>query len=977
MRKRLARWGRLLCSLCLALVLLSGSALAERPVVRVGYVDDSYLMTQNADGTYKGVLYNFLEMVAAYAGVEMVYVQGGISENYTRLANGEIDMLPGVMAGRTPHKGKPFILSKHSMSETTLQVAMRDHKAIDNGQKLRIGYYAPSVNLAPLRPWLEHQMEDYGPGYELVPFTVPGQPDKEYMAGNIDGVITDTMHPEPVVSDTYSLLNEKTYIAFRPEDTELARKIDTAMEDVLLSVPDFSRTLQRQLEVSFTPAERQYLSGLDKLRVAISPGQRPYTWFENGEARGVIADILELLSDDLGVSMEVEEYDSNKEMFQAFANGEVDIIADFNSDPNWAEQHQAVITAPYLQLNYVAVTRRNDPLPEHPMVACVRGHHYTQEFVEPRCPEEQRVYFNTVKACLQAVSKGAADITYEKALTAQYDIAHGDFYNLTTTGNVEFTHGVSVALHDNVDPRLLRILNKAVTHLSEDKVEGIINKHLINQPHPRSLGETILRNPVAAIQSVLVGFVVLALVLGGYLLLRYRYIRKLRRLAYINEPTGMHTLNWFQPFALEEIEKREKARRQGRLWLAIMGAQRFMFMKESYDFELLVAGIRKLIERAHKLFPYFCMEAANAENTSVYALCELPPDVTPESLVQDMQAQISHIDIGAVRTSINFRTGFCQIPRHSIKEADLTKLLEWTMLAQDEANKRDQPCIVYDNTLRDEVMQQQQIEHYMHKALQNHEFQVWLQPKYDIRTHRTVGAEALVRWHSPELGLLPPGRFVKLFETNGFVVDLDYYMLEQVLRIQQLRCDQGKRFVPISVNQSGLHISEEGYLDRMREILAKFDLPRGAVDLEITETAFVDYTTQGSRTNATDIVRELQQMGYLISMDDFCTGYSSIAMLRNLPMDIMKIDRSMLLAAEEDPRAEKILRYVINMGDALGMQVLCEGIETLSQEQLLLDNGCFYGQGYLFGKPMQLDDFLAKLDAEDAAAARQQPQLAH
>ena len=98
-------------------------------------------------------------------------------------------------------------------------------------------------------------------------------------------------------------------------------------------------------------------------------------------------------------------------------------------------------------------------------------------------------------------------------------------------------------------------------------------------------------------------------------------------------------------------------------------------------------------------------------------------------------------------------------------------------------------------------------------------------------------------------------------------------------------------------------------------------------------------------------MRELQQMGYLISMDDFCTGYSSIAMLRNLPMDIMKIDRSMLLAAEEDPRAEKILRYVINMGDALGMKVLCEGIETLAQEQLLLDNGCFYGQGYLFGKP--------------------------
>lgn len=92
-------------------------------------------------------------------------------------------MLPGVMAGRTTHKGKSFILSKHSMSETTMQVAMRDHTAIDNGQKLRIGYYAPSVKLEPLRSWLEHQMDGYEPGYELVPYTIPGQPDKEYMAG--------------------------------------------------------------------------------------------------------------------------------------------------------------------------------------------------------------------------------------------------------------------------------------------------------------------------------------------------------------------------------------------------------------------------------------------------------------------------------------------------------------------------------------------------------------------------------------------------------------------------------------------------------------------------------------------------------------------------------------------------------------------------------------------------------------------------
>ena len=143
----------------------------------------------------------------------------------------------------------------------------------------------------------------------------------------------------------------------------------------------------------------------------------------------------------------------------------------------------------------------------------------------------------------------------------------------------------------------------------------------------------------------------------------------------------------------------------------------------------------------------------------------------------------------------------------------------------------------------------------------------------------------------------------------------------------------------------------------MKETADAYRLPRGLIDLELTETSFIDFKTKETRTNARHIIDELQPYGYATSMDDFCTGYSSIAMLQSLPMDTMKIDRSILLAAAQDPRAAAILESVIQLGRSLGMHVLTEGIETPEQEALLRRLGCTYGQGYLYAKPMPQEEF--------------------
>jgi len=206
----------------------------------------------------------------------------------------------------------------------------------------------------------------------------------------------------------------------------------------------------------------------------------------------------------------------------------------------------------------------------------------------------------------------------------------------------------------------------------------------------------------------------------------------------------------------------------------------------------------------------------------------------------------------------------------------------------------------------------------------------------------------------------PPEERRKIFERNGFITKLDFYNLVHVMKLQQGRRAQGLPVVPISVNQSRFHMQEKGYLQRMKELVGIYSTD--GVELELTETAF-DLAGREQRENALNVINELKRLGFRIDMDDFGTGYSDMTLLDALPLDVMKLDRSLLLASENSNRMRSVLARMTDLGHALGMTVICEGIETEEQEQMLIDCGCEHGQGYLYGKPMPQEEFEAFLAA--------------
>lgn len=245
------------------------------------------------------------------------------------------------------------------------------------------------------------------------------------------------------------------------------------------------------------------------------------------------------------------------------------------------------------------------------------------------------------------------------------------------------------------------------------------------------------------------------------------------------------------------------------------------------------------------------------------------------------------------------------------------------------------------------------IESEMQHALDNGEFQVYLQAKWDIVNNHVAGAEALVRWIRPDGNMVFPDEFIPVFEKNGFIGKLDFYMLENVCRKMRSVLDQGGTVYPISVNQSRVLLHSPGYIDRVRDLLDDCRIPKEYIELEVTETALFD-----DRGRMISVLNAMKKEGIKLSMDDFGSGYSSLNTLKDMPFDVLKIDRDFLSEAVTSDSSTLILHKIIEMADGLGMEVICEGVENEQQVELLRSIGCKRVQGYYYARPVPAENYI-------------------
>ena len=245
-------------------------------------------------------------------------------------------------------------------------------------------------------------------------------------------------------------------------------------------------------------------------------------------------------------------------------------------------------------------------------------------------------------------------------------------------------------------------------------------------------------------------------------------------------------------------------------------------------------------------------------------------------------------------------------------------------------------------------------------AIENEEYIVYYQPKYDPKTNKLRGVEALIRWNSPDFGFKGPGSFIPILEKNGFIQDIDHYMITHVARDQKAWLDAGYECVPASVNVSRSHFIEDDLAEQIRDAVDAEGCPRNLLEIELTESAFFD-----DKKAMIDTILKLKEYGFMVSMDDFGSGYSSLNSLKDMPLDILKLDAEFFRGDTNGGRGEIVITEAIALAKSLNMLTVAEGVEFKEQVEFLASKGCDMIQGYFFAKPMPKEEYADKMNRKE------------
>lgn len=267
-----------------------------------------------------------------------------------------------------------------------------------------------------------------------------------------------------------------------------------------------------------------------------------------------------------------------------------------------------------------------------------------------------------------------------------------------------------------------------------------------------------------------------------------------------------------------------------------------------------------------------------------------------------------------------------------------------------------QHVAVYDESIRKKEADEAMILSEMNHALENGEFQVYLQPKVNMQTGKIIGSEALVRWQHPGKGLISPAAFVPVFEKNGFIIEIDKYMIRNTCAIIRRWIDSGIPVYPVSVNLSRLNLYNKRIIQDIREYVEEYQIPREYISFEITESAF-----SGDNSYIKILAEKLQKEHFKVLMDDFGSGYSSLNTLKEIPVDVLKIDLKFLPAGKNDEKANLIIKHVVEMAVDLDLMIIVEGVEREEQVEFLTKIGCKIAQGFYYYRPISVQEYEVKV----------------
>ena len=416
--------------------------------------------------------------------------------------------------------------------------------------------------------------------------------------------------------------------------------------------------------------------------------------------------------------------------------------------------------------------------------------------------------------------------------------------------------------------------------------------------------------------------------------------KQLYEYAYIDGVTKKGNIYYFRKIGQERLEKEPKTDK----YILVLDINKFKMINKSFGYKIgdsILYGIGNKLEQILGVESLICRYS----NDYFVAMFEYKENLT--NLLQQIVGELENLRLGENKYNLSINMGVYKVKE---EDKDISEIMDKAIIAHS-ASKGDvfDKYHIYDDEMEKKMEFESKIEQNMSSAIENEEFEVYYQPKFFIESEKIYGAEALVRWkHDGKI--IPPDKFIPIFEKNKFILKLDLYILDKVCKnIKEWKEKYDKEIV-VSVNVSRQHFMDEHFLEKYLMVTAKHGINTNNIDLEITESATIE-----EGIDIIEIMNKMKELGFLISIDDFGTGYSSLSSLQDMPADILKIDKSFV---DKIGKTEKnIVDYIINIAKELKLTTIAEGVETKKQREYLLEKGCDIIQGYYYSKPLPKEEF--------------------
>ncbi len=924
------------------LILLTATLILSAQTVRISTINSGLPEDKYASGIGNSYYNLLITKLNQQTGWDFVFLPDSENIQFTDLITGRVDVLCSI--GYEESLSRDFFYTNHPCS-INYEILVANHfdnrfyfNSISALGGSRIGYHADIPG--QLQKLIE-LTKPYNVEFIPIPYSSEQEMNQALLNGKVDLCVSTTERMNYSHKIIATLSSERSYFICR--DKKVRDTIDNALEqleqDNLFYTRDIALRVNGFSTLAFTnlnKQEQQLLARHPTITVLCNDDSAPFSLFTYDDYSGLNRDIWQELKSISGLNfayqnVDTTERESKKNYFFLNSGNDSPADSDILYSPPICEVPVQIISTKSFSSGGTNKLK----------IALTKEGRIFLSFLKELLPQYEILVLPDVQRCMEYVENHKADalIAHSFYFKSMFDIR--DYPSLKIKENLTYNVPVSIGISGPDQDNLLGILMATMYQFPANFYQtATSNLQLVTKYVPA-------RRIVYTRRIILiVGIILLiSIVLIGTV---FHFNRHYKKMAEYDNATGL----WNDTKFRREASKIMQARPRENYLLLNVNIRGFRRLNQLYGMEWGDQLIKQMGNGLKETTRQYSVLISHGygDNFFVFSTVTNPADVSTkiQKFIYDFT---TYLDIK--RYHLVIKTGSVYAgPNYNGPET-----IEEMISKAEFARKSVRESIVENNVVFNAQMQHQfqfeeDIERYAEKAIKNKEFFLMYQPKINLATGKIEGAEALIRWNSPELGLVGPNIFIPVFEKNGYAAIVDKYVIQSVLEFLQALNNSNTPCVPISVNLSRLHINVKQLVDDINLVFSKFNVHHSQMEFEILERA-----AGMNNSVLKDMTNLLHTSGFKVNMDDFGTGESSLNMLDDIPVDIIKLDKCFLDRSDTSSDSRVILSKVVEMSHLLGKKVICEGVEKQSQVQFLQSIGCDLAQGYYYSRPLKPEDF--------------------